>query len=70
MVLSGQGCPRKTEECKTNKPEEQKAGTPVWIWIVVVALLSTYSLAATITALIIWVSNSRMSPIPRRKLNH
>ncbi|XP_027862383.1 uncharacterized protein LOC114137772 [Xiphophorus couchianus] len=54
ILEEGQGCPRKTEECKTNKPEEQKAGTPVWIWIVVVALLSTYSLAATITALIIW----------------
>uniref|UniRef100_A0A3B3VL77 Uncharacterized LOC106950962 n=1 Tax=Poecilia latipinna TaxID=48699 RepID=A0A3B3VL77_9TELE len=32
----------------------QKTGIPVWIWMVVVALLSTYSLAATITALIIW----------------
>ncbi|XP_014825273.1 PREDICTED: uncharacterized protein LOC106905151 [Poecilia mexicana] len=54
ILEEGQGCPRKTEECKTDEPEEQKTGIPVWIWIVVVALLSTYSLAATITALIIW----------------
>ncbi|PWA32286.1 hypothetical protein CCH79_00013188 [Gambusia affinis] len=54
VLEEGQGCRRKTEECKTDKPEEQKTGIPVWIWIVAVALLCTYSLAVTITALIIW----------------
>ncbi|XP_054915614.1 uncharacterized protein LOC129379067 [Poeciliopsis prolifica] len=54
ILEEGQGCPRKTPECKTDKPEEPKTGMSVWIWIVVVVLLSTYSLAATITAFIIW----------------
>ncbi|XP_047211637.1 uncharacterized protein si:dkey-1h24.6 [Girardinichthys multiradiatus] len=49
-----QGCQCKTEKCKRDDPEPPKTDRPVWIWIMVVALLSTYSLAVTIAALVIW----------------
>lgn len=40
--------------CKTEKDPEKPASRTVWIWIVVVVLLSTYSLAVTIAALAFW----------------
>ncbi|KAM4537600.1 T-cell-specific surface glycoprotein CD28-like [Fundulus diaphanus] len=46
VLEEGPEYPCKKEKCKRDEP--------VWIWIMVVALLGTYSLAVTIAAFIIW----------------
>ncbi|XP_015244423.1 PREDICTED: T-cell-specific surface glycoprotein CD28-like [Cyprinodon variegatus] len=54
VLEEGQGCANKTGTCKKDDSEPRTPQRPIWIWILVVALLCTYSLAVTIAALVIW----------------